>query len=145
MWRVSRVGFSPSARTPKFSCSMLFEKRFAVFLLVGGVNTLFGYGLFALLMFFGVHYALALFVATIVGVIFNFKSTGALVFESSDNRLVLRFILGYVVVYLFNLAGIRCLEALGVGAIVGAAFMMLPAAVLSYILNSRFVFGRCAN
>jgi len=124
---------------------MLLEKRFVVFLLVGGLNTLFGYGLFALLMFLGLHYALALFVATVVGVMFNFKSTGALVFKSNDNRLVLRFVLGYVVVYFVNLAGIRCLEALGVGAIVGAAVMMFPAAVLAYMLNSRFVFGRCAN
>lgn len=52
------------------------------FLLVGVMNAAFGYGCFAAFLYLGLHYSLALLLATILGVLFNFKSIGALVFGS---------------------------------------------------------------
>jgi len=37
----------------------ILERRFIRFLLVGGVNTLFGYGVFVSLIYIGLHYSLA--------------------------------------------------------------------------------------
>jgi putative flippase GtrA len=51
---------------------------FVRFLAVGVLNTAFGYALFALLVWAGVWYPAA--ASTIGGMIFNFNTTGRLVF-----------------------------------------------------------------
>ena len=109
-------------------------------MLVGVLNTLFGYACYALLLHFGLHYTAAMAIATVVGVLFNFKSTGALVFGSHDNRLILRFVASYAVVYLLNVSGIAGLEHAGVTPQVGGALMVFPAAVLAFVLNKKYVF-----
>ena len=51
------------------------SKRFMRFILIGIPNTAFGYSLYALLIFLGLRYDLAILIATILGVLFNFKTT----------------------------------------------------------------------
>ena len=75
--------------------SLKVDILFIKFLAVGVLNTLFGYGIFALLLFIGLHYAVASILATICGVLFNFKTTGTLVFNNNDNRLIFKFISVY--------------------------------------------------
>ena len=75
---------------------------FFKYLVVGGVNTLFGYSVFAICLFFGFHYSLAVLVATILGVLFNFQSYGRLVFQNHSWVLLVRFILVYTIIYLVN-------------------------------------------
>ncbi|VVE74119.1 hypothetical protein PAN31117_04851 [Pandoraea anapnoica] len=110
------------------------------FLCVGVINTAFGYGCFALLLWIGMHYAPALLLATIAGVLFNFKSIGILVFRSHDNRLIVRFVLSYCVVYVVNVSGVRLFMLAGIAPAVGGALLLLPMALLAYLLNKRFVF-----
>ncbi|WP_208603320.1 GtrA family protein [Caballeronia sordidicola] len=105
------------------------------------MNSAFGYACFAALLYFGLHYALALLLATILGVAFNFKSTGALVFGSHDNRLIFRFVASYAVVYAANALGIKMMAQIGWPPYVGGAVMILPMAVLAFFLNKRFVFN----
>src|SRR4051812_1092370 len=90
------------------------RRRFVRFLLVGMVNTAFGYGVFAVLLLAGLPSALALLLATVIGVVFNFFTTGRMVFESNDRRRLPRFVLAYVVTYSANLALLKLLEAGGV-------------------------------
>ncbi|MBK6004596.1 GtrA family protein [Ramlibacter ginsenosidimutans] len=120
----------------------LTDHQFVRFLLVGVLNTLFGYGCFALLLSLGLHYSLALLLSTILGVLFNFKSTGALVFGARDNRLIVRFVLTYTVVYACNVGGVRLLNEAGLSPAVGGAVLLLPMAVLAFMLNKKFVFHR---
>lgn len=117
------------------------KSRFFRFILVGGINTTFGYGCFALLLYAGLHYALALLLATVLGVLFNFKTTGLLVFGSRNNRLIVRFILAYAFVYLLHVGALQVLTGLGVSPYIGAAIMILPISVLAFIINKSFVFG----
>lgn len=117
-----------------------WDNRFFRFLVVGGLNTLFGYSVFALLIFLGVHYSLAVLVSTVAGVLFNFKTTGAIVFNHSDNRLIFKFVLGYGVVYLLNVLFLKLLSLAGLNMYVGGAVLLLPMAVVSYLINSRLVF-----
>ena len=116
------------------------KDQFIRFLLVGVLNTLFGYACFAVFLYAGMHYTVAMLLATVLGVLFNFKSTGALVFGSRDNRLIVRFVASYVVVYLANVFGIMLFERAGFLPQVGGALMLLPAAVLAFFLNKKFVF-----
>ncbi|MNV56361.1 hypothetical protein D3C71_1486410 [compost metagenome] len=75
-----------------------------------------------------------------LGVAFNFKSTGALVFGSKNNKLIFRFIAGYGVVYGANLAGIAALKLLGVEPYLAGMALIVPMALLSFVINNRFVF-----
>lgn len=115
--------------------------RFARFLLVGGVNTAFGFAVYALMLALGLHFTFAAAVSTVLGILFNFFTTGRLVFGSSTGRVLPRFVAVYGVLYLLNIAGIALLRALGATDLI-AGFLMLPvAAILGYLLNARFVFG----
>lgn len=114
--------------------------QFLRFLLVGALNTVFGYACFAVFLHFGLHYSVAMLMATVLGVLFNFKSTGALVFGSHDNRLIFRFIGTYAIVYLANIAGIGVLARAGLTPIVGGALMLPLAAILAFLLNKKLVF-----
>lgn len=116
------------------------NQQFIRFLGVGVLNTIFGYGCYALLVVIGLHYSLALAISTICGIFFNFKTLGALVFNSSDNRRIFRFILVYIFAYLINAVGVYFVEISGGGALLGGAMMLLPAALLTYLLQKHFVF-----
>lgn len=117
------------------------RKRLILFLLVGGVNTLFGYSLYALLIYFHLHYALASLLSTIGGVLFNFKTTGVIVFENHNNRLLLRFIAVYTVTYLLNLGGLKILSIYNANMYLAGAVLVLPIALVAFILQKKFVFG----
>ncbi|QHI97916.1 GtrA family protein [Xylophilus rhododendri] len=114
--------------------------EFVRFLFVGVLNSAFGYGCFAALLFLGLHYALAQLLATVCGVLFNFMTTGRLVFGSASPRLLGRFVLVYGVVYGCNVAGLAMLLHFGIGAYAAGALMLVPMAVLSYLLSKFFVF-----
>lgn len=118
----------------------IIHARFVRFLLIGVVNTLFGYGCFALLLYLGLHYSVALSLGTIIGVLFNFKTTGYFVFKSKDNRPVLHFFAVYSIVFLVNLAGLKIFSSVGIDPYFGGALLVLPMAALAYILNKTFVF-----
>ncbi|MBL8018088.1 MAG: GtrA family protein [Leptospirales bacterium] len=119
----------------------MFQKRsFGLFLIVGGINTVFGYLVFALLTLTGLHYSLAAFLATVIGVIFNFFTTGRIVFENRSPALIFRFFLGYGVYYVLYVISIGLLKHFGLDSLVAAAIALPPLSVVSYLLNKYFVF-----
>lgn len=115
--------------------------KFIRFLVVGLMNSVFGYSCFALLIYLGLHYSSALLLATVLGVAFNFKSTGSLVFGSYNNKLIFRFVVGYALIYCVNLGGIAIFSFFGVVPYVSGLILLLPMAALSFIINNRFVFN----
>ncbi len=119
----------------------LIKHQFARFVLVGIINSIFGYGCFTLLLYVGLHYSIALLLATVVGVLFNFKSLGFLVFGSRNNSLIFRFISCYIAVYAVNVLGVKILLYMGVSAYLSGAILIIPMALIAFILNTRFVFS----
>lgn len=120
----------------------LLKHQFVRFLLVGVLNTLFGYSVFAFLIFLKVHYSLAALLSTVLGGLFNFKTTGRLVFRSSDNRLVIKFTGVYVVVYLLNISCLKIFTHFNVSMYFAGAILVLPMALVSFLLNRKFVFNK---
>lgn len=116
------------------------NKQLIKFLVVGGLNTLFGYIVFAVLISTGLHYTIAVLIGTIIGVLFNFKTTGKLVFDSHDNRLIWKFFGVYGIVYLLNIIGLYVLKQMSVDIYIAGAILLLPMALVSFGLNKRFVF-----
>lgn len=111
------------------------------FLLVGILNTIFGYSLFALFIFLNIHYSLAVFLSTVLGVLFNFKTIGKLVFDSHDNSLIFRFIAVYVLLYLINISCLWFFKISGFENMYINGFVLLvPLALISFLLNKKYVF-----
>jgi len=115
-------------------------RRFVIFLAVGVLNTAFGYGCFALLLALHLHYSLAALFSTVLGVLFNFRTIGRIVFRNGSNRLLIRFVAVYLVGYGFNLLGLKLLMLAGVSPYWGGALLLLPSAVLSFFLLKKFVY-----
>jgi len=118
----------------------LIQIRFLRFLVVGGINTLFGYSVYALLLFLNVHYSLAAVVATILGILFNFKTTGRIVFNSRDNRLLVKFVGVYAFLCLVNILVLKLFDGFQVDLYLAGFIMLLPMALFGYFLNKMFVF-----
>jgi putative flippase GtrA len=110
------------------------------FLVVGGINTLFGYGIFALFILLHMNYVWAALLGQVCGVLFNFKTYGVLVFKNKNNRLILRFFGAYLVTYLLTIGFLKIFNIYGVNNLVAGAILLLPMALISFLLNKRFVF-----
>ena len=116
--------------------------QFVRFLLVGVLNTAFGYALFALFILLGASSAVALAGATILGVAFNFRTIGRLVFNNRDARLLPRFVLSYAVYFLINLACLHGLASLGISPLLAQLVLLPWLSTLNFLLLRRLVFTR---
>ncbi len=117
------------------------SNRFLLFILVGVGNTMFGYGIFALFIFMGMHYVLAVLLSTILGVLFNFKSTGGIVFKSHDNRLIFRFFFVYSIIMIINMILLKLSIKLAFNMYLASFVITIPMAFVSYFLQKNLVFS----
>ena len=120
----------------------VLKHKLVLFFLVSGINTVFGYGLFALFLYLGLSYSIALLISTIAGVFFNFKTIGNLVFKAHDNRLIVKFFGVYALTYCCNLSCLYVLTNLGINAYISGALLAIPIGILSFVLNKILVFNR---
>lgn len=117
------------------------DKKFQKFILVGVLNTLIGYSLFAIFLYMGLVYPLAVFLATVLGVIFNFKTIGFLVFGHQGYSKLRHFILVYVFLYFLNVFGLWFFEQIGLdNKYISSAILLAPLALISFVLNKKYVF-----
>ncbi len=115
--------------------------KFFRFIVVGVINTAFGYGIFALLIYLKFHYTIAVLISTVLGVLFNFKTIGKLVFKNNDNKLILRFIIVYFITYWINVFLIFIFKKIFYQNLYFAGFLsLIPVAVITFLLNKHFVF-----
>ncbi|MBR1908280.1 GtrA family protein [bacterium] len=115
--------------------------KFIKFLLVGVLNTIAGYSVFATLIFTGCHYAVANFFVIIFGIIFNFFSTGRLVFRNKNNSLFLKFFNIYALTWFTGTGFIYFFKHIFDNNIYFTGFLILiPNAILSFILMKYYVF-----
>lgn len=110
------------------------------FLGVGALNTLFGYSVFAILIFIQMKPTLALIFTYGVGVVFNFFTTRWFVFGNSKHASLLRFTIAYIVIYFFNLGLYKIAELAGASPLVAQAFCLPIVAVFSFLLFKFQVF-----
>ena len=120
----------------------LLHNKIIRFFLVSGLNTAFGYGLFALLIYAGLHYALAGFITTILGILFNFKTIGSLVFKNKNNILIFKFFGVYGINYVLGVIFLTIFKYYGINEYIGAAILIVPLGLFAYVLNHYFVFNK---
>lgn len=117
------------------------DNTFIRFIFVGCLNTAFGMAVYCLCIFFGCPYYLATLISNILGVLFNFKTTGVLVFKNHDNKLIIRFILCYVLVYFANTIFVKILILLGFNDYYSGILATPITALCSYSLLKFLVYN----
>jgi len=119
----------------------MFKLAFIKFIFVAGINTLFGYSIFALAVFILKDKYIATIVSTILGILFNFKTYSVLVFNSKDNSKIFRFFGVYLITLSIQLSMLKLLSVCGVvNPYIAGGILLLPISLLSFLLMRKFVF-----
>jgi len=115
--------------------------RWLRFLVMGGINTGFSYGVYALLVYCGLNYAVSNLCSLILGILFSFRTQAAFVFQQGAHGLFMRYVMVWAILYLSNIAMIGSMMRIGANAYSAGALAIVPTAVLSYFLQKSFVFS----
>ena len=115
------------------------DVKFLKFIFVGILNTCFSYFLYAFFIFMGLVPNIALYFQYILGIIWNFKTTGTIVFKNSNNKLFLKFLLSYVFTFLVNSVLLYLLTGF-LNDYLSQALLILPVALLSFVIMKYWVF-----
>ena len=120
--------------------SVTLPLQFFRFLVVGTLNTIFGYSVFTIFIFIENTPTLALILTYVMGVFFNFFTTRRFVFNNSKRASLLRFILAYIAIYFFNLGLYKLIELVGTPPLVTQALCLPVIAIFSFLLFKFKVF-----
>lgn len=121
-------------------------RRFMRYLAAGAANTVFGFAVYSGLIIAGAPVWLALLCATVLGIAFNFFSTGGFVFDDLGLARLPRFVVCYAVVYVINLGLIEAVMACCTrGKIAAQAVITLPMALCGYYLLKTFVYSNAES
>jgi len=110
------------------------------FIAVGFLNTLFGYGVFAVFILNDIHYSLSILVATILGIVFNFFTVGSIVFNSLPWQRVYRFLFVYCIAYGVNVLLLFFLNAAGLSSLISGVIAIPTVSIMTYFGLRRLVF-----
>ena len=120
----------------------MFSKlnRLFRYYLAGGINTLFSYCLFAILLYIGFAYWAAVTCCYVIGLFINFKTIKFIAFNDSSRQSLQNFFIIYAGTCLVNILSLKGLMTLGINPYLGAWLVVLPLSLLVYFLNKKFVF-----
>ena len=119
----------------------LMQVQFVRYLAVGGINTGLSYGVYALALYAGWHYALASLASVVFGMLSSFLLQSGLVFHNTDPRLLVRFLLLATVLYGAHTGLLKWAASAGIDLYLAAAALVLPLSGLSFVLNKFLVFA----
>ena len=118
----------------------LWLNHFFRFLCIGAINTIFGYCAYALLVILGIDYRISLTVSTTLAVLFNYYTNGRFVFRNSGKKVLMKFVLSNLIMYIFNQSLLIILVSAGLGKLVSQAAIIPVVIIVSFIINKRWVF-----
>ena len=118
------------------------KKQIFNFLLIGTLNTAFYYLIYATFIYIGLDYKISVFVATLIGVFFSFKTFGKYVFSNSDKKLIYKFVFIYVLLYGLNIFLINNLNRVRDNFYFSGLIAALVVAIFTFTLNKFFVFRK---
>lgn len=106
---------------------------------VGLLNTAFGYGLYALLVYVGLNLYFAQVISQICGVVFNYSMFRRLVFRTSRPRIS-SYVGAYMVNYLLGLMLLMLANHYMRSPYVAGIVALLVVSVINYFILKVFVF-----
>jgi putative flippase GtrA len=119
------------------------ESKKIRFLAVGVLNTIFGYVTYAVILFIGFPYPVALLLATILGIIFNYFNFKKIFFGHRDWLAFFKFLAVYGAVFGVNTAGLRLLvQEFLINPYLGQIICVPPSLLLSWSLMNYWVFRK---
>ena len=98
--------------------------------------------MYCLAIFIGLPYFIATLLSNVLGVLFNFVTTGNIVFENGNPRLIFRFVLCYIIVYFVNTAIVRALIFAGLNDYWAGILATIPTALFSFFALKTFVYRK---
>jgi putative flippase GtrA len=117
-----------------------WSSQFFRFLVVGVGNTAFGYSVYLISLWIGISYQAAVVISTILGVVFNFFTTGTIVFRNAAFCNFFGFFAVYGVTLAVNLVLLTGLVDAGVSKALGQALVLPIIVIMSFLLNKFLVF-----
>lgn len=118
------------------------QNKFIRFILVGGLNTAFGLGVYCLMIWMGLSYVWATLISQILGILFNFITTGTLVFENNDKGLIFKFVFCYVLTYFFNVGINKTFQVIfDVNEYISGIGAIIISALISFFILKLFVYN----
>ena len=115
------------------------------FILVGILNTIFGYIVYSSFIILGLNYGFSATIAYLICVLFNFKSYGTLVFKNNNNKLIFKFILSYILLYIIYVGVIKIFLILNFNELISGALSTIITALISYFSNKYYVYKKVRN
>ena len=103
--------------------------RLIKFVLIGIVNTFLYYIIFVVFFMMTGRHNVAVVIATVIGILFNFLSTGRFVFGNRSWRALFPFVLAYTVGLAFNITLLNFLINFGINTLLAQA-LSLPAIIV---------------
>ncbi len=110
------------------------------FLIIGIVNTLFGYSLYVFFIFIGFLPIFAIIFSTILGIFFNFHSLGKYVFKQMNSIFLKKFVLVYFLLMMNNIVLEKLFFIFLHKHYFSGFFALCINACCSFILNKKIVF-----
>ena len=104
------------------------------------MNTLFGYSIFAFFLWIGIHFSIAALISTIGGVLFNFSTFGRIVFDNKSYSNLPKFSWVYALNYFLGIGILYYCDHLNYNLYFVQALLLLPTALLRYLLMKYFVY-----
>lgn len=127
-------------------CYKLIPYKFVRFIIVGGINTCFGMGMYCLLIFIGFQYMTATLIAHVLGVFFNFLTTGKIVFNDTDKKKILRFLISYIITYFINIGINKFIQTyMGLNQYWSGVGATILTALCSFFIMNYFVYVKKGN
>ncbi len=118
----------------------MINKEVLQFIIIGILNTVFYYILYSCFIYFGIDYRLSVLFATLIGVLFSFKTFGKYVFKNEKKRLIYKFFLVYLLLYIINIGLISIIQGIVLDYYISGMISTLFCAIISFILNKFYVF-----
>lgn len=123
----------------------VLDHRIVRFFLVGVLNSAFGFCVFSAMVWLSGSTVAALLAANAAGLVFNFFSTGGLVFHTLALARLPKFLVCYTTMLLINYGLLDVLTPLVHSKIVAQAILTLPMAALSYVVLTFWVYKPSAD
>ena len=118
-----------------------FERKFVKYLFVGFMNTVFSYMVYAICVTILSRPTLSLAISYVIGILFNFQTTGRIVFKNKNNTLIFKFFLSYLTTFFINRYFLDTLvSTFHVDKYLSKAVLVFPIAMISFLLLKHFVF-----
>ncbi|MFM2322408.1 MAG: hypothetical protein RLZZ225_561, partial [Pseudomonadota bacterium] len=111
-----------------------------LFLLVGVINTLFGYGVYALFIYIGGNYFFSSLISLFCGFMFNFLTIGKFVFRKLSFKRIKKFISFYMLLYIFYISFIKILSLWQSNLYICGMLAAILLSIISFKVNKYLIF-----